>query len=104
MIDKYYVVMAVDVDGYEQSDYLCLIWVEEKGVVGYAAEFDACTVNIEDACVAENSNRASWFGWDDKWKWRSATLEEIKKRGLEKYLIGSKRDMRLNTPIDSIPR
>lgn len=91
-------------DGYEQSDYLCLIWVEAKGVVGYAAEFDSCTLNVEDACVAENSNRASWFGWDDEWEWRPATLKEIEERGLGKYLIGAKRDMKLSTPIESVRR
>ncbi len=99
---KYYVAMAANVDSYEQSDYLCLIQIEGGELIGYAAEFDTCTTNIEDACVVENAHRAKWFGWDDGWKWRPATLEEIKASNLAKYLLGSKRDMKLSTPIEPL--
>jgi hypothetical protein len=100
--EKYYVAMAANVDSYEQSDYLCLIQIEGGEVIGYAAEFDTCTTDIEDACVAENAHRAKWFGWDDGWKWRPATLEEIKTLKLDKYLLGSKKDMKLSTPIEPL--
>ena len=102
MSEKYYVVMAIDVDSYGQSDYLCLIKIESGEVIGYAAEFDSCTADIEDACVSENTRRSKWFAWDDEWKWRPATLEEIKASKLDKYLIGTKKDMKLSTPIESL--
>ncbi|NML31948.1 hypothetical protein [Paraburkholderia antibiotica] len=102
MNERYYVAMAASVDSYEQSDYLCFIQVEGSGVIGYAAEFDSCTTDIADACVAENTQRARWFAWDDGWEWRAATLEEIKALKLDKYLIGSKKDMKLSTPIEPL--
>ena len=89
-------------DSYEQSDYLYFIQVEGMGVIGYAAEFDSCTADIADACAAENTYRAKWFAWDDEWKWRAATLEEIKSLQLDEYLIGWKKDMKLSTPIEPL--
>ena len=88
---RYYVAIASDVDSYGQSDYLYLLIVNDFGLIGYAAEFDACTTDIDNACVPENSSRAKWFGWDENWQWSSAMLEEIKALNLDKYLIGSKK-------------
>ena len=101
-MEKYFVVMAVDVEGYEQSDYLCLITVEDGEVIGYAAEFDSCTKDIGMACDASQTHKAKWFAWNDEWRWRPATMHEIKLSNLEGYLIGTKSDMRLSTPIDPL--
>jgi hypothetical protein len=99
---RYYVAMAADVDNYEQSDYLCLIKIEGGNIIGYAVEFDICTTDIADACVVGNAYRAKWFGWDDEWKWRAATLEEIRASQLDKYLIGWKKDMKISTAIEPL--
>lgn len=101
-MEKYYVAMAIDVDCYGQSDYLCLIKIEGGAVIGYAAEFDSCTADIGDACVSENVHKAKWFAWNNEWKWRPATLDEIKVSKLDKYLIGAKKDMKLRTPIEPL--
>lgn len=102
MGEKYYVAMAADVDGYEQSDYLCMIKIEGGGIIGYAAEFDSCTADIAVACSIESARFAKWFGWNEGWKWRAATLEEIKASELDRYLIGSKKDMKVSTPIEPL--
>ncbi|RQT02656.1 hypothetical protein [Burkholderia contaminans] len=101
-MEKYYVAMAIDVDNYGQSDYLYLLKIDGGVVIGYAAEFDSCTADIEDSCVSENAHEAKWFAWNDEWEWRPATLDEIKVSKLDKYLIGVKKDMKLRTPIEPL--
>jgi hypothetical protein len=101
MESKYYVIAAYDA-GFGQGDELHLIKLSDGRVIGYSSEFDTCTTDIADAYVAENAHRAKWFGWDDGWKWRPATLEEIKTLKLDKYLLGSKKDMKLSTPIEPL--
>ncbi|WP_233835921.1 hypothetical protein [Paraburkholderia sp. ZP32-5] len=102
MSEKYYIAVAASVDGHEQSDYLCFIKIKGGGVIGYAAEFDACTTDIADACTIEKTRHAKWFAWDDEWEWCAATLDEIRALRVDKYLIGSKKDMKLSTPIEPL--
>lgn len=101
MKDRYYVVPAYDT-GFGQGDELHLLKLNDGRLIGYSSEFDSCTADIADACVAENTQRAKWFAWDDGWQWRAATLEEIKALQLDEYLIGSKKDMKLSTPIEPL--
>lgn len=101
MENRYYVVAAYDT-GFGQGDELHLIKLNDGRVIGYSSEFDSCTTDIADACVAEIAQRAKWFAWNDAWKWRAATPEEIKALQLDKYLIGSKKDMKLSTPIEPL--
>ena len=98
----YYVAMAIDVDGYGQSDYLCLIKVEGGAVIGYAAEFDACTEDVDMACDVARTHQAKWFAWRDEWETRPAALGEIKLANLDGYVIGIKRNMRLSTPVEPL--
>ncbi|MNV44823.1 hypothetical protein D3C71_1365960 [compost metagenome] len=98
---KYYVVAAYDT-GFGQGDELHLLKLDDGRLVGYSSEFDTCTTDIEDACAVDKTHHAKWFGWNDMWTWRAATLEEIRDQKLDKYLIGSKRDMKTSTPIESI--
>jgi len=98
---KYYVVAACDA-GFGCGDELHLIKLGDGRVIGYSSEFDICTVDIADACAVENADLAKWFAWDEGWEWRAANLEEIKNFGLSKYLVGSKRDMRVSTKIDPL--
>ncbi|WP_175722022.1 hypothetical protein [Burkholderia anthina] len=98
---KYYVVAAYDT-GFGHGDELHLIKLGDDRVIGYSSEFDICTADIVDACTAENADRAKWFSWDEGWEWRAANFEEIKNMGLSKYIIGSKKDMRVSTKIDPL--
>ncbi|MBI0329106.1 hypothetical protein [Burkholderia plantarii] len=95
---KYYVVTAHDT-GFGQGDELHLIKLADGRLIGYSSEFDVCTTDIVNACTAENSRYTKWFDFDDQWKWRAATLEEIRASQLDKYLIGWKKDMKLSTEI-----
>src|SRR5215472_2113147 len=100
---KYFVAMAYDVDNVRQSDYLYLIKLRSGRIAGYASEFETFTYDIEDACSAERNHLAKWFCLpDEEWQWTPATLEEIKSLGLEKCLIGSKKDMKIETPMDPV--
>ncbi|WP_157376024.1 hypothetical protein [Burkholderia ubonensis] len=101
MEGRYYVVAAYDA-GFGHGDELHLIALSDGRLIGYSSEFDSCTTDIADACVAESASCAKWFGWDEGWQWRAATLEEIKALKLDKYVIGSKKDMKLNTPIEPL--
>lgn len=94
--------MTIDVDCYEQSDSLFLIKIDGLGVIGYAADFDSCKTDVADACTADDAHRAKWFAWNDEWNWRSTTLAKIKTLKLEKYLIGTKKGMKLQTPMESL--
>ncbi|WP_124579297.1 hypothetical protein [Burkholderia contaminans] len=98
---RYYVVAACDV-GFGHGDELHLIKLSDGRLIGYSSEFDSCTTDIADACASESASCANWFGWDEEWQWRAATFEEIKALGLGKYVIGSKKDMKLNTPIEPL--
>ncbi|WP_334070655.1 hypothetical protein [Burkholderia ambifaria] len=98
---KYYVVAAYDA-GFGHGDELHLIKLGDGRVIGYSSEFDICTADIADVCVAENADRAKWFAWDEGWEWRAANLEEVKNSGVSKYLVGSKKDMKVSTKIDSL--
>lgn len=98
---KYFVAMAYDVGDMQQSDDLYLIKLRSGRIAGYASEFDVFTYDIEDACSAERNHLAKWFRLpDEEVQVTPATLEEIKSLGLEKCLIGSKKDMKFRTPID----
>jgi hypothetical protein len=100
---KYFVAMAYDVDNVHQSDYLHLVKLSSGRVAGYASEFEAFTYDIEDACSAERTHFAKWFSLpDEEFQVTPATLEEIKSLGFEKCLIGSKKDMKIRTPIDPV--
>src|SRR5215472_8293279 len=100
---KYFVAVAHDVDNVHQSDFLYLIKFRSGKVAGYADQFEVFTYNIEDACSAERNHLAEWFRVpDEEFQVTPATLEEIKSLGLEKYLIGSKKDMKSRTPIDPL--
>ena len=100
---KYFVAMAFDVADMRQSDYLYLIKFRSGRVAGFAGEFEAFTYDIEDACSEERNHLAKWFSLpDEEWQWTPATLEEIKSLGLEKCVIGSKKDMKVRTPIDPV--
>ncbi|NTX19955.1 hypothetical protein [Burkholderia cepacia] len=59
---KYYVVVAYDA-GFGRGDELHLLKIGDDRVIGYSSEFDICTVDIADACVAERVGRAKWFAW-----------------------------------------
>jgi hypothetical protein len=99
--NRYYVVGALDT-GFGHGDELHLIKLNDGRLIGYSSEFDSCTTDIAEASVAENAHLAKWFGWNEDWEWRTATLEEIRALNLEKYLIGSKRDMKLSTAIEPL--
>ena len=87
----------------QQSDYLYLIKLRNGRNTGYASEFQTFTYDIEDACSAERNHLAKWFRVpDEEFQVTPATLEEIKSLGLEKCLIGSKKDMKIRTPIDPV--
>ncbi|WP_179949183.1 hypothetical protein [Burkholderia sp. RF4-BP95] len=88
--------------GFGHGDELHLIKLSDGRVIGYSSEFDSCTADMADACMGESASHANWLGWDEAWQWRAATLEEIKALKLDKYLIGSKKDMKLNTPIEPL--
>jgi hypothetical protein len=100
---KYFVAMAYDVGNMQQSDDLYLIKLRSGRIAGYASEFETFTYDIEDACSAERNHLAKWFRLpDEDWQWTPATLEEIKSLGLEKCLVGSKKDMKFRTPLDPV--
>src|SRR5215469_13104736 len=103
MQTKYFVAVAHDVDNVHQSDFLYLIKFRSGKVAGYADQFETFTYDIEDACSAERNHLAKWFCLpDEEWQWTPATLEEIKARGLEKCVIGCKKDMKGRTPVDPV--
>ena len=98
---KYFVAMAHDVDDMKQSDYLHLVKLRNGRIAGFASEFETFTYDIEDVCTAVSTYLAKWFRLsDEEFQVTPATLEEIKSLGLEKCLIGSKKDMKIQTPID----
>ena len=100
---KYFVAVAYDVGNIRQSDYLYLIKFRSGRVAGFPEQFETFTYDIEDACSAERNHLAKWFGLpDEEWQWTPATLEEIKSLGLEKCVIGSKKDMKGRTPVDPV--
>ena len=93
--------MAYDVGGMQQSDELYLLKLKSGRIAGYASEFEVFTYDIQDACSAERHQLAKWFREsDEEFQVTPATLEEIKSLGLEKCLIGSKKDTKIRTPID----
>lgn len=98
---KYYVTAAFDT-GFGQGDELHLIKLDDGRLIGYSSEFDVCTADIADASAIETSHRAKWFGWNETWKWRAATWKEIEELKLNRYVIGSKKDMKINSPIEPI--
>ncbi|WP_124891720.1 hypothetical protein [Burkholderia sp. Bp9090] len=98
---KYYVVSVSDA-GFGHGDEIHLIKIGDGRVIGYSSEFDTCTADIADACVAERTDRAKWFAWNEGWEWRAANLEEIRNLGLAGYLVGSKKDMKVTTKIDPL--
>ena len=100
---KYFVAMAYDVGDMQQSDYLYLVKLRSGRIAGYAEEFETFTYDIQDACSAERNHLAKWFRVpDEEFQVTPATLEEIKSLGLEKSLIGSKKDMKGRTPINPL--
>lgn len=99
MKEKFYVV-AVDDVGFGHGDELLLIRLNDGMIIGYSSEFDVCTNDLVNAC--SNSGLVKWFGWDDSWEFKAASLDEIKKIGLDQYLIGSKKDMKASTEIDDL--
>lgn len=95
--------MAWDVGTYGQSDYLYLFKLIDGRLIGYSDEFELASCDIEDACSPESHHLAKWFGRTGEYTgWRPATLDEIRALKLERYLIGSKVDMKVKTPIDLI--
>ena len=103
MQEKYYVAMAYDAGGFGQSDYLYLIKLSDGRLIGYSGEFDVCTSDIEEACSPERHYFAKWFRCpDEDAGWVPATLDEIKSLKAEKCLIGSKKDMKVQTPVEPI--
>ncbi len=102
---KIYMAAAYDVGMIGQGDDLYLLRLEDGRLVGYAPEFDALTLDIRDACTADRYRSAQWFRWPDSLSnpgYRPATFEELRAQGLEKYLLGSKSDMRFKTPLDPL--
>ena len=103
MQSKYYMAMAYDAGGIGQSDYLYLIRLNTGAIIGYAGEFEMGTYDVEEACSPEKHHSAKWFRLrDDDTEWTPATLDEIKSLKLEECLIGSKKDMKVGTPVDPI--
>lgn len=98
---NYYVVAAQDA-GFGQGDELHLLMLEDGRLIGYSSEFETCTTDIAVACDPDKSGGAKWFGWAAGWKWRAATLSEIEAAHLDKYLIGTKSNMKISTPIEPI--
>jgi hypothetical protein len=98
MNDKYYVV-AVDDVGFGHGDELILIKLKNNTIVGYSVEFDVCTENVKEAC--ENTF-AEWCGLDDNIEFEAAPISDIIAIGLDKYLIGTKKDMKVSTKTDKI--
>ncbi|MEM5373065.1 hypothetical protein V4C53_44775 [Paraburkholderia azotifigens] len=99
-MNRYYVTSAYDVGG--NGDELHLIKLSDGRIIGYSSEFDICTSDIAEASSEEACRNARWFHWDDNWSWAPAKLEEIREVDLDKFLIGSKVDMKVKTPVDPL--
>jgi hypothetical protein len=101
MHTRYYLTMASTVAEYVQSDELILMKLSDGRIVGYSSEFQYCTSEIAETSEWETRQSAKWFGVPagEKERWVPATLDEIKALGLGKFLIGSKVDMEVDTPI-----
>ena len=104
--------MAHYVAEYIQSDFLYLMKLADGRIIGFAAEFEYGTTDIEEAshcggafpCNPEKHKLAKWFGLCDEIVkgWTPATLEEIESLNLKKCLIGWKMDMKVAAPIQPI--
>jgi len=99
---SFYLVQAATVASHNQPDHLYLIKVEGVGIIGYSKKFNLCTSDIAAASTAETAPRAQWFGFDHRWRWCAATLEEIREAQLDKYLVGSKKHISMKASIEPV--
>jgi len=99
---SFYLVQATTVASHNQPDHLYLIKAEGVGIIGYSKKFDLCTTDIAEATTAEAAQHVQWFGFDHRWRWFAATLKEIREAKLDKYLVGSKKHISMDAPIEPV--
>ncbi len=102
MTSKYYMTAAFTVAEYLQGDELYLMKLSDGRVIGYSEEFEYATLDIPEVSSADTRHLAKWFGLSlqEMENWHPVTLDEIKARQLEKYLIGWKASMEFEAPIE----
>jgi hypothetical protein len=101
MSSKYYLSSGFEIIAGGSSDELYLIEHNDR-VIGCSTEFELCTYDIEKASSMETAPETIWFGWDESWESKPASFALLKKFGLTKYLIGSRKRMHLSEPIEPI--
>lgn len=96
--------MAYDAGSYGQSDYLYLLVLGDGRLIGYSDEFEVATQDIAPACSPDEYHSAVWFGWptDATPDWRPASLDELRSRYLEQFLVGWKRDIEVKAPVQKM--
>jgi hypothetical protein len=102
MDEKYYVVIAIDAGGFGQSDDLFLLSQPDGRIIGYSDEFEVGTYDIADACRPDRYYLAKWQRITDDIRFVPAGFDEITTLGLEKYVIGWKRSMGFESPLNPI--